>query len=500
MLAVGAPYEDQQNRTDAGVVHLFTDTPDPRSGRSGWTDAGRLTASDADSDDNFGFSVALDGDRLLVGSPSRDATAEDDGAVYAFARSDGGWSERERLTAPTPDADEHFGTAVALDGDDAVVGAPGRDGDRRDEGAAFAFAYAAGGWTRAQTLTVPAGEEHNDAEFGAAVALDAGTLAVGAPRGPSPDGNQGLVYTFNGDDGAWAPRQSLIAHDPSRGARVGAAVAVSGTAVVAGAPDDDVSTRERLTNPAQGSVTVWAEFVAEDDAYTTGQGVPLSVPAPGVLANDANPSGGSAHRGAGVRTRARHARAQCRRLVLVRPGGGLQWRRLVQLPRAGGHHVFEPGDGHDHRPPAPDRRPGQLQHPAGHAAGRDRADRRAGQRHQRQRRPADRPSGRRPHARHRQPQRGRLVHLLPGGRLQRPGRVHLHRQRRRVRLTPGHRVLDRDAEAAAADRQPRRLQHRAGHAADRDRADRRAGQRRRRQRRGTDRHRGRRTRRTGPSP
>ena len=291
MLAVGAPYEDQQNRTDAGVVHLFTDAPDPRSGRSGWTDAGRLTASDADSDDNFGFSVALDGDRLLVGSPSRDATAEDDGAVYAFARSDGGWSERERLTAPTPDADEHFGTAVALDGDDAVVGAPGRDGDRRDEGAAFAFAYAAGGWTPAQTLTVPAGEEHNDAEFGAAVALDAGTLAVGAPRGPSPDGNQGLVYTFNGDDGAWAPRQSLIAHDPSRGARVGAAVAVSGTAVVAGAPDDDVSTRERLTNPAQGSVTVWAEFVAEDDAYTTGQGVPLSVPAPGVLANDANPSG-----------------------------------------------------------------------------------------------------------------------------------------------------------------------------------------------------------------
>ena len=131
--------------------------------------------------------------------------------MYAFARSDAVWSERERLTAPTPAAGEHFGTAVALDGDDAVVGAPGHDGDRRDEGAAFAFAYAAGGWTHAQTLTIPAGEEHNDAEFGAAVALDAGTLAVGAPRNPSPEGNQGLVYTFNGDDGAWAPRQTLIA-------------------------------------------------------------------------------------------------------------------------------------------------------------------------------------------------------------------------------------------------------------------------------------------------
>ena len=292
-LAVSSPYEDLQNDTDAGVVHLFTDTPDPGGGPSSWTEAARLTPSDPDSDDNFGFSVALDGARLLVGAPSRDATAEDDGAVYAFARSDAVWSERERLTAPTPAAGEHFGAAVALDGDDAVVGAPGRDGDSRDQGAAFAFAYAAGGWTHAQTLTIPAGEEHNDAEFGAAVALDAGTLAVGAPRNPSPEGNQGLVYTFSGDDGAWAPRQTLIAHDASRGARVGAAVAVSGTAVVAGAPDDDISTGARLTHPMQGSVTAWDEFVATDDAYTTDQGVPLNVPAPGVLANDSNPSDGT---------------------------------------------------------------------------------------------------------------------------------------------------------------------------------------------------------------
>ena len=116
-----------------------------------------------------------------------------------------------RPPAPTPAAGEHFGAAVAIDGDDAVVGAPGRDGDSRDQGGAFAFAYAAGGWTHSQTLTIPAGEEHNDAEFGQAVALDAGTLAVGAPRNPSPEGNQGLVYTFSGDDGDWAPRQTLIA-------------------------------------------------------------------------------------------------------------------------------------------------------------------------------------------------------------------------------------------------------------------------------------------------
>ena len=333
-----------------------------RGGPSSWTETGRLTASDADSDDNFGFSVALDGDRLLVGAPSRDATAEDDGAVYAFARSDGDWSERERLTAATPDGGDHFGTAVALDGDDAVVGTPGRDGDRRDQGVAFAFAYAAGGWVRAQTLTVPAGAEQNDAEFGAAVALDAGTIAVGAPRTPSPEGNQGLVYTFGGDDGAWAPRQTLIAPDASRGAHVGAAVAVSGTDGRRRRARRRHPTQERLTNPKQGSVTVWAEFVAADDAYATDQDVPLTVPAPGVLANDTNPSGGPLT--AQLASEPAHGTldAQCRRLVHLHPGGGLQRRRRVQLPRADGHHVVEPGDRHDHRPPAPDRRPGQLQH------------------------------------------------------------------------------------------------------------------------------------------
>ena len=456
---------ERHRRRRGAPVHRHAD---PGGGPSSWTEAARLTASDADSDDNFGFSVALDGARLLVGAPSRDATAEDDGAVYAFARSDAVWSERERLTAPTPAAGEHFGTAVALDGDDAVVGAPGRDGDGRDQGAAFAFAYAAGGWTHAQTLTIPAGEEHNDAEFGAAVALDAGTLAVGAPRNPSPEGNQGLVYTFSGDDGAWAPPQTLIAHDASRGARVGAAVAVSGT----------------RSSPARPTTTSRRRAAADQSRAGVGHRVGRVRRRrrrvhhrPGRAADRARPRRArqrrqperrSAYRGARVRTRARHARRSTSTARSRTSRRRLQWRRRVQLPGAARRGIIEPRDRHDHRPPAPDRRPGQLQHPAGHAAGRDRADRRAGQRHQWQRRPADRPPGRPARRTAPHPQRGRLVHLHPGRRLQRPRLVHLHAPTTALDARRPPSTLDRHRRSTdAAGREPRRLQHRPGHAADR---------------------------------
>ena len=80
--------------------------------------------------------------------------------------------------------------------------------------------------------------------------------------------------------------------DAAAGARVGEAVAVSGGALVAGAPDDDFPTLGGGHNNEQGSVTAFELFAAVDDAYTTDEGRTLHVAAPGVLSNDANPGGG----------------------------------------------------------------------------------------------------------------------------------------------------------------------------------------------------------------
>ena len=139
-------------------------------------------------------------------------------------------SSGSACSSRTRPARTSFGTAVALDGTDAVVGAPGRDGAEREQGAAFAFAHAAGLWVYARTLTFPAGSESVDAEYGAAVALDAGMLAIGvaAQPGPTRAGHQGLVYIYEGGQGAWTPRQTLGSPRPPVRRTSGAAVAVSG--------------------------------------------------------------------------------------------------------------------------------------------------------------------------------------------------------------------------------------------------------------------------------
>ena len=293
-VAVGAPYEGQIDLPNSGAVHVFSGATSLGGDRT-WTATARLTASDAARADHFGYSVALAGDTLLAGTPHRDDGHKDEGRVYAYARSGSAWIERQRLDAPNPDGDDHFGSAVALDGTDAIVGAPGRDGAERDQGAAFAFAYAAGLWVHAETLTLPAGAESGDARFGAAAAVDAGLLAVGAPGTPETSRvrRDGDLHTFEGGQGAWTPHQALRVPDAAVGAKVGAAVAMSGGALVAGAPDDDYPTLGGGHNNKQGSVTAFELFAAANDAYITDEGRTLTVAAPGVLSNDANPSGGA---------------------------------------------------------------------------------------------------------------------------------------------------------------------------------------------------------------
>ena len=166
-----------------------------------------------------------------------------------------------------------------------MIGAPGRDGTGTDQGAAFAYAYAAGGWVYARTLTPPPVRRKTMP----ASARRSRSTQARSPSGPRPArAGQGTVYTFTGAAGAWADRQTLTVPAADPGARAGAAVAVQGAQLAVGAPDDDIG-----VNPAQGSVTTFAEFPAADDAYSIDQRDALRVSAPGVLSNDANPTSGT---------------------------------------------------------------------------------------------------------------------------------------------------------------------------------------------------------------
>ncbi len=192
---------DEQNDSlaGAGAVYLFERDDDDR-----WTQVAYIKASNPDSGDAFGTALALDTDFLVAGAPFEDSGAtgvdgdqlsnavSDAGAAYVFERdSQGRWSQVAYVKASNTDANDVFGSAVALWGNVLSVGAPdessfatGINGDERDNsaasaGAAYLFERDGGGSWK-QLAYVKASNTDSGDEFGGALDLDGDTLAVGA--------------------------------------------------------------------------------------------------------------------------------------------------------------------------------------------------------------------------------------------------------------------------------------------------------------------------------
>jgi hypothetical protein len=128
--AIVGAYGDDQKGLDAGAAYIFERTDD------GWTSAIRLTASDAEPEDLFGWSVGIWEDQAIVGSRRKDDSA---GAAYIFQRLDSGWTEVAKLTGSAPGANQ-FGYAVDIWGDLSTIGAWRDSQNGSQAGAAYVFA------------------------------------------------------------------------------------------------------------------------------------------------------------------------------------------------------------------------------------------------------------------------------------------------------------------------------------------------------------------------
>ncbi|MBJ7359115.1 FG-GAP repeat protein [Nocardioides sp.] len=193
---------------------------------------------------HFGTSVAMDGDTLVVGAPGPGLTAP--GAVYVFTRSAGEtWTQAAKLTASDGSNGDGLGTAVSIDGDTIVAGAPGDD---NGAGSVYLFART-GAAARTQVDRVTASDRLNGDALGSAVDIDGDTIVAGAPGddnpGEDPSAGHGSVYTF-ATTGAPGRTQSakLTASDNTvsgwsfAGSALGDSVAIDGDTIVAGAPSD----------------------------------------------------------------------------------------------------------------------------------------------------------------------------------------------------------------------------------------------------------------------
>jgi hypothetical protein len=95
----------------------------PAQGQCTPPELAKLTASDATENDNFGSSVAISGDTVVVGAYKDNHAGTGSGSAYIFTLSGGVWTQQSKLTASDAAANEHFGVSVAISGDTVVVGA-----------------------------------------------------------------------------------------------------------------------------------------------------------------------------------------------------------------------------------------------------------------------------------------------------------------------------------------------------------------------------------------
>lgn len=191
-----------------------------------------FTSSDVSSGDNFGTSVALSGSTVVIGAPHDSDAFTSSGSAYVFVRDGEGWAQQQKLTSNTPSIDQNFGSSVAISGDTIVVGAYGESSVDVQTGAAYVFVRNEGTWSLQQKLTLsdPMGFDG----FGQSVGISGDTIIVGAV-GDSDDGSlPGSASVFVRDSaGVWSLQQKLRPHDAVPGDMFGFPVAISGnTALV----------------------------------------------------------------------------------------------------------------------------------------------------------------------------------------------------------------------------------------------------------------------------
>jgi hypothetical protein len=267
-LIVGAS-ADADNGQDSGSAYIFDFE------EAAWLETQKLTASDADAEDKFGVSVAIDGSTVIVGAPRTDERDYDAGSVYVFTFDGAAWVETQTLTASDGDAEDVFGVSVAINGNTVIVGALGSDDNGPASGAAYVYTFDGSSWIETQKLTEPGGAAGG--YFGRAVEVDGNVTMVGASRivGASGD-NSGSVYVYTRDGTNWRLMQELKASNPDAEDRFGVSVAIDGNTAIVGAPGDDESGRNSGAAYAFSfDGTSWSEaqkLLASDGAASDGFG------------------------------------------------------------------------------------------------------------------------------------------------------------------------------------------------------------------------------------
>lgn len=280
-LVVGAPSTDVDGSFAAGVALVYEEISDGT-----WEHVETLASPDPGGIERYGSSLALEADLLVVGEPEDEVPGEWDsnGAVHIYEHDGSGYALDHSLFPPDDPDRERFGFTLGLHDGTLLVGAP-EDETEAGEGAIYVYDPAADGWEEADRLVPPAESEAR--AFARAMAVDDGTLVVGAPGpqaqiccSPLLSGPQGQAFIYTlADDGTWAYDQELQPALATSGSSHGLSVAVDAGAAYVAAPSAPRDTVVGTVSVFEDTETGWQQtdqVLADDPASGDQLGLPVA--------------------------------------------------------------------------------------------------------------------------------------------------------------------------------------------------------------------------------
>lgn len=280
--------QGDNSASSAGAAYVFF-----RDGTN-WLQQGYLKAINSEASDEFGYSVAVSGDTIVVGAPLEDSGAvgingdgtdnsgTDSGAVYVYRRSGTNWLPEAFLKASNAEAGDRFGWSVSISGDSILVGAYGEDssanvvnGNQANgasaAGAGYVFVRHGTNWS--QEAYLKAGNAGRGDQFGVSVSISGDTAVIGSNTEDSKGSginalsndnsavDAGAAYIFKRSGTNWSQEAFIKASNTGGYDQLGATVAISGDVVVVGAPLEDSSVRGIDQNPNDSASDAGAAYV-----------------------------------------------------------------------------------------------------------------------------------------------------------------------------------------------------------------------------------------------
>jgi hypothetical protein len=228
---VGAVGEDSGGN-GAGAAYIFY-----RTGDGSWDAGTKIVAPDPEPGDNFGISVSISGDYAIAGADHEDSGAANAGAAYIFHRTgSASWDTGTKIVAPDPDRENYFGRSVSISGDYAIVGAFGDTSKGQFSGAAYIF-HRTGVTTWDAGIKIVSPDLDFEDNFGISVAMSNDYALVGAFGENSGGGTDaGAAYIFHRTGvNTWDAGTKIVAPDPERDDYFGISVGISGDYAIVGA-------------------------------------------------------------------------------------------------------------------------------------------------------------------------------------------------------------------------------------------------------------------------